>query len=107
VHRTSGRIYKITHGEPNRNQVGDLRKLSASELVRLHTHANEWFARQARLELEARAASGEKLAMAKEQLREMFEKQSGIAIKLRALWSLYVIGATDETFLRRLLRHPD
>src|SRR2546427_680370 len=44
VHRTSGRIYKITCGEPKRSGIGDLTKLSARELVKLHTHANEWFA---------------------------------------------------------------
>jgi len=51
VHRTSGRIYKISYGQPKRNEIGDVSKLSASELVKLHTHANEWFSRKARLEL--------------------------------------------------------
>ena len=85
VHRTSGRIYKITYGEPKRSEVGDLAKLSASELVKLHTHANEWFARQARLELAARAEAGRGLDAAKEQLRELFEKQGDVVVKLRAL----------------------
>ena len=58
VHRTSGRIYKITYGDPKRGEFGDLARLKTSELVRLHTHRNEWFARQARLELAARAAFG-------------------------------------------------
>ena len=48
VHRTSGRIYKITYGEPKRVEVGDLAKLSESDLAKLHTHPNEWFARHAR-----------------------------------------------------------
>src|SRR5262245_24287221 len=60
VHRTSGRIYKITYGDtvrtPSSTATGfDIAKLDVSALVRLHTHANEWFSRQARLELIARA----------------------------------------------------
>jgi putative heme-binding domain-containing protein len=107
VHRTSGRVYKITYGEPKRSEVGDLAKLSASELVKLHTHANEWFSRQARLELAARAETSREINTATEQLRELFEQQSEIVVKLRALWSLYTIGAADKAFLRAQLRHPN
>ncbi|MBI3415901.1 MAG: c-type cytochrome [Verrucomicrobia bacterium] len=107
VHRTSGRIYKITYGEPKRSAAGDIAKLSASELVKLHTHANEWFSRQARLELVARAQDARGVAGAKEQLRELFETHSDVVVKLRALWSLYSIGAADEAFLRAQLRHSN
>jgi len=107
VHRTSGRIYKIAYGEPKRSNVGDVVKLSASELVKLHTHANEWWVRQARLELAARASARSELSTAKAQLRELFEKQGDVVVKLRAFWSLYTIGAIDEAFLRTQLRHPN
>jgi putative membrane-bound dehydrogenase-like protein len=107
VHRTSGRIYKITYGEPKRSNVGDIAKLSVSELVKLHMHANEWFSRQARLELAARAEDGRGFGGAREQLRELFKQQSDVVVKLRALWTLYTIGATDEAFLRAQLRHSD
>src|ERR1051325_5445113 len=172
VHRTSGRIYKITYGDPKRGEFGDLARLKTSELVRLHTHRNEWFARQARLELAARAAFGfgarsalplpvrnergegreegyptadapadlparrpsspqpspplvggegveagarnssratanRELDTANKQLLELFEKQSDVVVKLRALWTLYAIGAADEPFLRAQLRHPN
>ena len=137
VHRTSGRIYKIacegsaaaSAGATGASPVApratdafgetpkparetravpfDLTKLSASELVKLHTHANEWFARQARLELTARAETGGELGNAKDQLRELFAKQSDVVVKLRAFWTLYTIGALDEAFLRAQLRHPN
>ena len=107
VHRTSGRIYKITYGDPKRNDIGDITKLSASELVKLHAHANEWFSRQARLELIARAEIDRELNEAKRELRDLFEKQSDLVVKLRTFWTLYSIGATDEAFLRKQLRHPN
>ena len=106
VHRTSGRIFKITHGKVQRPTVGDLRQLSARELVDLHTHTNEWFSRQARLELTQRAASGQALDGERVWLREMFEKNAGEVVKLRALWTLFTIGATDDAFLTAQLRHP-
>src|SRR5206468_3206794 len=64
-------------------------------------------ARQARLELAARAETGRGLGTGKEQLREMFEEQRNVVVKLRAFWSLYSIGAADEAFLRAQLRHPN
>jgi putative membrane-bound dehydrogenase-like protein len=103
VHRTSGRIYKITYGEPKPSQITDVAKLNSSELVKLHTHSNEWFSRQARLELAAR----HDLGRAAKQLRELFDKERDIVMKLRAFWTLYTIGAADEAFLRTQLRHPD
>ncbi|HEY6227557.1 MAG TPA: PVC-type heme-binding CxxCH protein, partial [Verrucomicrobiae bacterium] len=107
VHRTSGRIYKITYGTPKHSTIGDLRLLSAEDLVKLHTHRNEWFSRQARLELTARAREGRFLGDTAAQLRELFEKNTDVVIKLRALWTLYTIGATDEKFLREQMDHPN
>lgn len=107
VHRTSGRIFKVTAGTPAKVDVGDLSKLSSRELVNLHTHANEWFVRQARLELTKRAAAGRGLEAAKENLQTLFAQDPDVVHKLRALWSLYVVGAADETFLRAQLHHTD
>nr|MDQ3621810.1 cytochrome C [Verrucomicrobiota bacterium] len=107
VHRTSGRIYKISYGEPKRVEVGELAKLSPRELVALHTHPNEWFSRQARLRLAERAVAGAALDGAEESLRELFERDNDPVVKLRALWSLYVIGAADGKFLQAQLRHQN
>ncbi|MBI4624835.1 MAG: c-type cytochrome [Verrucomicrobia bacterium] len=104
MHRASGRIFKITYGEPTRPTPGDLAKLGARELAALHTHANEWFVRQARLELAARARAGGGVAEAIAPLRELFARHADVAVKLRALWSLYAMGATDTAFLRAQLR---
>jgi len=107
VHRTSGRIYKITYGDTKPSAVGDLSKLSDAALVNLHTHTNEWFSRHARLELATRAESGADIRAATRQLRQMFDRQKDVILRLRALWTLYAMGATDETFLRRQLRDPN
>lgn len=106
VHRMSGRVFKITYGEPKRGELGDVAMLGTSQLVKLHLHANEWFARQARLELATRALGGRGLADAKTQLRELFGQEADVVVKLRSLWTLYTLGATDEAFLREQLNHP-
>src|ERR1051325_1252216 len=107
VHRTSGRIYKITYGQPKPSEIGDVAKLSATDLVKLHTHANEWFSRQARLELTARAEAGQDLTSARDQLHALMEKQKDVVVKLRAFWTLYAMNALDEKFLRNQLRDPN
>lgn len=107
VHRSSGRIYKITFGEPKRTQVPDLATRSPTELVQLHAHANEWFARQARLELTARTQEARGTDAAKDALRRLFDGPSDRVVKLRALWTLSAIGAADERFLRAQLHHSD
>ena len=107
VHRTSGRIYKITYGQPKPPTVGDLAKLGISDLVKLHLHKNEWYVRQARQQLAERATSGPDFDEARTQLRSLFEQQTDPVQQLRALCSLYVIGGADEEFLRAQLHHPD
>jgi putative membrane-bound dehydrogenase-like protein len=107
VHRTSGRIYKITCGDAKPSSIGDISTLSASDLVKLHTHPNEWFSRQARLELGARSRDRRGTEPAREQLRALFDTDKDIVIKLRALWTLHVIGGDDEEFLHRQLQNPN
>ncbi|HXJ59977.1 MAG TPA: PVC-type heme-binding CxxCH protein [Verrucomicrobiae bacterium] len=107
VHRTSGRIYKIAYGEPKRSGIGDVARLNTTGLVQLHTHANEWFSRQARLELATRAEAGRDSDAARQQLRSLFDRHDDIVVKLRALWTLSLIGGTDDGFLRAQLRHPN
>lgn len=106
VHRTSGRIYKITYGEPKRPAVTDLTKLSVPELVRLHTHANDWFVRQARLQLVERAAAGESAATIV-RIHTLFLEDKNPVHQLRALWTLHSLGATSSSLLNGRLQHPD
>ena len=58
VHRSSGRIFKVTHGQPTRPAIADVATLDDRELVRLQTDRNEWYVRQARRVLQERAAAG-------------------------------------------------
>lgn len=99
VHRTSGRIYRVTYGEPARPGVRDVATLGERELVELHLHRNEWFARQARLVLAERAAKGEALAEAKAGLRRLVEQDLDVSHKVRALCTLFGTGGADPDLL--------
>ncbi len=105
VHRSSGRIFKITYGDGKPFEPVDLTRLGELGLVKLQTHANDWFARQGRRELADRSARGEGLAEAKELLHDLFRSDPNPVHKLRAVWSLYCIGGTDEALLQSMLKH--
>jgi putative membrane-bound dehydrogenase-like protein len=106
VHRTSGRIYKVTYGQSpaagTHVPSGDLAQLDEKNLVALHRHSNEWFVRQARRVLAERAAQ-HPLAESRKALEALFHNENEPALKLRALWSLYVMEKVDTAFLKGLL----
>lgn len=105
IHRTSGRIYKVTYGK-SRKVDGDMTQLDAVGLVALQLHSNDWFVRQSRRLLQERAAAGEDLAGARRELQRIFLEHPDEMRKLRALWALYVTGSLGESFLVEQLKHP-
>jgi len=107
VHRSSGRIYKITHGLPAPRKIADVGRLSDAELVRLQRHENEWYSRQARRVLTERQASGKLLEGSAQALFELFESAPDAVEKLRALWSLHACDALTTPWLIQRLDHPN
>ncbi len=105
VHRQSGRIYKITHGQPARPAVGDVAALRDAELLPLLRRGNEWFARAARKQIQERASRGADLSATRAALRLMLAESSDPMVTLRALWSLHAAGGADAALLRSLLDH--
>ena len=104
VHRTSGRIYKISWGDPIRAEV-DLASASNEQLVQYQLHRNDWYVRHARRLLQERAASGQDMSAVHAKLRAIFESHPDVTRKLRTLWSLYVTGGADNVWLATLLSH--
>tara|TARA_R110002049_G_scaffold285698_4_gene466942 strand:+ start:55531 stop:59199 length:3669 start_codon:yes stop_codon:yes gene_type:complete len=106
VHRTSGRIYKITWGDPVATKV-DLANASSRQLVDCQLNENDWYVRHARRVLQERAAVGDDMSDVRKQLRKMFESNDDVTRKLRALWTLYSIDGIDESFLVEQLDHSN
>ena len=98
IHRTSGRIFKITHGE-TKALKRDLGILGGLDLARLQTHSNEWHARMARRLLQERAVAGNDLRQAREHLFELYSRSESIPHRLRAMWALHTTGGLSEEWL--------
>ena len=105
VHRTSGRIFKITFGE-TKQPIRDLTKLSNAELAMLLKHRNEWFARHARLLLQERSLAHEDVAEAIEAFNWDFMEVTSTAIWLREMWTRRLIERSDSGW-GSLLRSSD
>jgi len=106
VHRTSGRIYKVTWGDPRLVKV-DLRTASNEQLVKYQLHANDWYVRHARRILQERSIAGQSMTKTHAELRRLFDSSPYVTRKLRCLWALYVSGGTDEAWLHSLMGHQN
>lgn len=107
VHRTSGRIYKITYGTPEKPPVADVATLSDAELVTLQEHPNEWYVRASRLEMARRASAGKDTSALRQGLLALHARTDSPLAHLRALWALQAIGGLDEETLHTSLLRGD
>lgn len=106
VHRTSGRVYKVTFGDPELPQKLDLAKASDLELAQYQWEAtNEWYARKGRRILQERVAGGQEIdSQAIGGLKDQLSAQdSSTQVRIRTLLTLYVTGNLDEKSLANLL----
>ncbi len=116
VHRTSGRIYRIAYQPDDDPKVeGDglknLRKRNSLSLAKLMKHQNQWFVRQGRLILSARASNSnvntdEDFRAAITYLMGLLN-QDDAETAYRALMALNAVDQVDDDMLRSLLSHSD
>ncbi|HEY2413159.1 MAG TPA: PVC-type heme-binding CxxCH protein [Pirellulaceae bacterium] len=106
IHRSSGRIYKISWGAPRYVAV-DLAAKSNQELVDLQQNPNEWFVRHARRLLQERYAAGQSMQEVHARLQDICAKQTDTRHRLRAMWALYVTGGTNTDWLLKQLKCDD
>jgi putative membrane-bound dehydrogenase-like protein len=98
VHRSSGRIYKVTHGKPGRVAIPDFRTMATEDLAGLVTDVNEWTSRAALKVLRTRGTSPERWEVAA-QLRSRFQREKGGPAALRILWALQAMGTVTPDWL--------
>ena len=103
-HRDSGRLYRVTWGR-HRPLKADISGFSSDDLVALQLHKNDWFVRHARRLLQERAAAGQDMEGVRRKLRFLFESETSVPRKLRALWAIHVVGGISEIWSRELLKH--
>ncbi|MGE3819303.1 MAG: PVC-type heme-binding CxxCH protein, partial [Isosphaeraceae bacterium] len=98
--KTNGRIYRVVHGERPRVAPFDLSKLSTDELIAFRSHANDWYAREARRILAERRDPS-----AAAKLKTLVQKETDEPTALRDLWGLHVSGGLDDSTAQGLLEH--
>ena len=103
VHRNSGRIFRISHGQPAAAKPVDLARADLATLVALHGHADEWFPRMARRQLADRAARGESIEAVVAPLHALAAGPGEPKPRLRALWTLFALERADDALVRGLL----
>lgn len=105
VHRTSGRIFKIRNAENTvPKKTTDLTTWSLSELVNVHAGNNDWYTRQARLELARRRLAGDVTSTYPRLMTLLEQRESNPATKVQALLTLHVLGGADQKLLRSLAK---
>lgn len=98
--RSNGRLYRLRYGDRQAAPI-DLAAASDQELIELQVFGDEFRARRGRLELQGREGvdtSALKLALM---------SHPELEIRLRALWALHAMGATDEALWLQLLQAED
>ncbi len=104
VHRTSGRIYKITYGEKGKAGALDLWKASDKRLVAYQLDQNEWFARKARSILQQRMVDGSlDVKVVAAALKDVFLGDSSTAQRIRAFLTLKVTALLDDELIKSAL----
>ncbi len=110
VHRTSGRIYKITYdqGELVAPAVEDYRTLPVDKLYEIHNafFPDAWSLRQARLALTMRALSGADVRDLHQKLRDHADMMTYEQI-LNSMLTLHATGGADRNYLRDQLSDGD
>ncbi|MGB1129631.1 MAG: PVC-type heme-binding CxxCH protein, partial [Haloferula sp.] len=100
VHRTSGRIYRISYGEPTGSPV-NLEQLNNEQLLELQSSTNEWMVRMSRWVLRERFRgwSEEQRRVFLNRLRGQIEPALGTGSPLLAKRWLWLIATlTDDPF---------
>lgn len=105
--RDHGRIFKVRFIGENRPAppapaVGDVAKRSSAELVELLRHENSWWWRRALLILGERGDPSVVPA-----LRELARSAKDVRHRLRAMWALAYLGATDQATLVSWLKDDE
>ncbi|WLD13956.1 PVC-type heme-binding CxxCH protein [Planctellipticum variicoloris] len=108
VHRTSGRIYRISYDdEPAKPVRFEAGSLTLPQLVELQLRGEEWFVRQARLELESRMLQRRDMSAVVRELQHVCNPGGKASDVLKALWTLQALHQNSPRALETLLSHRD
>ncbi len=108
LNKETGRVFRISAkksaGLDFEGRFADLSKLNDLSLAKLQTVESVWHSNHARTILQHRATSRPVDAVAIASLQSQFKNNSSVDLRLRAMWTLHVIGQLPEQMLQASLR---
>lgn len=108
LNKETGRIFRFAPSESAatafEGRDSDLSTLNDGQLARMQLVNSDWHARRARTILQHRASQQGIDPGATASLKALIQARTGVALRLRALWSLHVTEAVTADELARLLR---
>lgn len=108
VHRTSGRIYKLTYGKPAPLPAFDLAQVDSRALCNKYLAANAWWGRQVLRQWQERAARGDDLAAVHQWLTATAaEPNDSAQRRIQRLWAFSVTGGLSDDLLLAALNDSD
>ncbi len=111
LNKDTGRVFRFvpekSAAKNFKNRYTDLTTLSDLELAQLQLSDSSWHARRARTILQHRATTKGISPGTADALRGLFNAEAQESIRLRALWTLHVIGQTPPAQLEVLLDDHD
>ncbi|MFN8349661.1 MAG: PVC-type heme-binding CxxCH protein [Spirosomataceae bacterium] len=111
INGETGRIFRIMPKESlAQNWTGrfeDLSKLSDKQLAELQTSPSDWHARRARVILQGRAVKGSINNGAVTTLQTIFQENTNVDYRLRALWGLHLTKTLFTADLQAALSDKD
>lgn len=111
LHKETGRIFRFSplssRSQDFPNRDANLNLLTDRELVQLHWVSSVWHAGQSRTILQHRAQSGTIATDALNELHAVLKSDRPSTIRLRALWTLHVVGGLTEEALSMLLEDTE
>lgn len=111
AHKETGRIFRLSPtpslAENWTGRYGDLGLLSDLALVELQTSPSDWHARRARIILQGRAAQQEIDVAALSRAKSLLSASSNGDHRLRALWTLHLVGGLGEEEIRFLMQDEE
>jgi len=105
--RGNGRIYRLQFDATYKPRKVNLAELSDAELAELHGHRNEWFVRTARRVLHERALARRLDSKTTGSLATMALTHKEAAQRLRALWTLHLVGEAWADAAQKALADND
>ncbi len=103
VHRTSGRIFKISYGKPSSPELALLDDLSPDGIEKILRYANVWYYRQMRILLAGKPISGDIAS----RLRKIADADGTTPLRLRAYTMLQAHGLLETDDISRLAKSND